>query len=205
MLIKKFVNTIFNSNTYLLFKIEEKKVWVIDPGSNTNQLIQWIENNKKTIGGVLLTHTHFDHIYGLNDLQKKYPEVAVFGSIYAKDGMISEKLNGSLYIGTPFVIKHPDYNVIKDNDQVFLWNNTYLNVIETPGHDRDCLTFQIGNNLFTGDALISGIKVHTKLKYSDKILAANSIKKILEQFDGNTMIWPGHENECKLKHLIVVK
>lgn len=205
MFIKRFVNTIFNSNTYLLYKSKEKKAWVIDPGSSTNQLINWLENNDKYLGGILLTHTHFDHIYGLNDLQEKYPDVNVFASVYAREGMVSEKLNGSLYKEIPFRIKKHDYIIVKENDQVSLWEDNIVKVIETPGHDRDCLTFQIGKNLFTGDALIPGIKIHTKLKYSDKTLAINSIERILNHFNANTMIWPGHEDECKLKHLNVVK
>jgi len=198
MLIKRFVNTVFNSNTYLLYKLEEETAWVIDPGSSTDQLINWLENNEKYLGGILLTHTHFDHIYGLNDLQEKYPDVNVYASVFAKEGMVSEKLNGSLYKEIPFTIKRPEYIVLKENDQISLWDNSFVNAIETPGHDRDCLSFHINENLFTGDALIPGVKVFTKLKYSDKFLAKKSIQRIMEQFDDNTIIWPGHGEMCIL-------
>lgn len=202
MLIKRFVNTVFNSNTYLLYKLEEEIAWVIDPGSSADQLINWLEKNKKSVGGILLTHSHFDHIYGLNDLQEKYPDVTVFASDFAKEGMISEKLNGSLYKEIPFTIKHPEYIVSKENDQISLWDNTIVKVIETPGHDRDCISFHIEENLFTGDALIPGLKVFTKLKNSDKFLAKKSIQTILTQLDFKTIIWPGHGEECLLENLI---
>jgi len=201
MIINSFENSIFNSNTYLLYQLEEEIAWIIDPGSSTDQLINWLETNNKYLGGILLTHTHFDHIYGLNDLQEKFPEVNIYASVYAKEGMISEKLNGSLYMEIPFTIKKPEYIKVKENDKIILWNENVLKVLETPGHDRDCLSFQVGKNLFTGDALIPGIKVHTKLKHSDKTLAENSIKRIFTEFEADTMLWPGHGINCLLSAL----
>jgi hydroxyacylglutathione hydrolase len=194
MLISKLINQVFNSNTYILAKLEQSTVWVIDPGSSTTKLINWLENNEKHLAGILLTHTHFDHIYGLNDLQEKYPYVNVYASAFANEGMISEKINGSLYMEIPFTIKRPDYKIIKEKDKISLWEGTILNVIETPGHDRDCLTFQIEKNLFTGDALLPGIKVYTKLKYSDETQAKKSIERIFNYFTKDTLIWPGHND-----------
>lgn len=200
MFVKKYINSIFNSNSYLIYTEEEKEVWVIDPGDR-QPIIEWLNNNNKILKGILLTHSHFDHIYGINDLQEIFTTINVYASFYAIEGMMSVKLNGSLYQEMPFTIKRQDINIIKEGDRMLLWKDISLNVFETPGHDRDCLSYQIEKNLFTGDALIPGIKVYTKLKYSDKTKAANSIQRIFEQFDDNTMIWPGHENNCLLGDL----
>lgn len=204
MFIKRFVNRVFNSNTYLLYKLKEEKAWVIDPGSSTDQLIDWLDNKKKNLGGILLTHTHFDHICGLNDLQEKYPNVNVYASVFAKEGMISEKLNGSFYMEIPFTIKQPEYIILKENDQISLWDNIIMNVIETPGHDRDCLCFHIDKNLFTGDSLIPGVMVYTKLRHSNKTIAMHSIYRLIDQFDANTKIWPGHEDNCSLDTILAL-
>jgi len=204
MFVKKHVNSIFNSNSYLIHTDEEKEVWIIDPG-DSQPIIEWLNNNKKHLKGILLTHSHFDHIYGVNDLQEIFPEVNVYASFYAIEGMMSIKLNGSLYQEMPFTIKRQDINIIKENDQIQLWKDVSLNVFETPGHDRDCLSFQMNNNLFTGDALIPGIRVFTKLRYSDKAQAANSVKRIFEQFDEDTILWPGHNDHCLLSSLKNVK
>jgi len=74
-------------------------------------------------------------------------------------------------------------------------------VVYTPGHNNDCLSFHIGSNLFTDDALIPGVKVVTKSKYSDKTQAITTIKRIFEQFDDDTMIYPGHDNSILLGNL----
>jgi hydroxyacylglutathione hydrolase len=198
MEVNRFVNSIFNSNTYVLYQKEENDVWVIDPGSSFNELIDWIEKKGKSLKGIFLTHSHFDHIYGINDLQDKFSDVIVYASLFAKEGLLCEKLNGSLYMEIPFVLKKQFINIVKEGDLIFLWKNIILKVIETPGHDRDCISFLVNENLFTGDALIPGIKVHTKLKYSNKKLAEESINRILNEFDNKTIIWPGHEDKCLL-------
>ena len=47
MEVNRFVNSIFNSNTYVLYQNEENDVWVIDPGSSFNELIDWIEKKER--------------------------------------------------------------------------------------------------------------------------------------------------------------
>ena len=202
MHIQKFINSIFNSNSYILSNKESKKVYVIDPG-DSEPLVACINENNKTLAGIFLTHSHFDHIYGVNDLLLCFPETKLFASFYAKVGMFSEKLNGSLYKEIPFVVDPSEVSEIEENDVILLWEDTTLKVIETPGHDRDCVSFLVGKNIFTGDALIPGIKVFTKFKYSDKQQAANSINKVIKLSDDESVIWPGHENSCLVKDLIL--
>lgn len=197
MKIERFINSIFTSNSYIIYSDDSHYAFVIDPG-DSNVIIECLEKNKKKLKGILITHSHFDHIYGINDLQQRYPETNVYASYYAIDGMMSEKLNGSLYMEIPFVIIRKDIIIIKEGDIIPLFNTDRINVFETPGHDRDCLSFQINDNLFTGDALIPGIKVHTKSKYSNKIQAEESKEKIFKIFIDETMIWPGHANNTLL-------
>lgn len=192
MHIKHITNHIFNSNTYILYTLEDKNIWIIDPGSNTFELINWIEENKKIISGILLTHTHFDHIYGLNELFEKFSNVSIYASEHAGEGMKSEKLNGSLYMEIPFTVSIKNYTIVKDYDKINLWKNKFIEVIETPGHDRDCISFIIDDYFFSGDALIPREKVYTKLKYSNKLLAKESIKKIFTKTNEYTKLMPGH-------------
>lgn len=198
MVIKTFVNTIFNSNTYLIYKEDKTDVWIIDPGSCTNELIDWIDINEKIVIGILITHAHFDHILGLNQLVDKFPESKVYGSCHAVEGFESAKINGSYYQEIPFVFEQKNYISIKEGDSIIFWEDISVCVLETPGHGIDCISFYVDGNLFTGDALIPGVKVYTKFKKSNKTDAIHSINRLVDHFDANTMIWPGHEKNCLL-------
>lgn len=198
MEIKVFVNSVFSSNTYLLFKEDSEYVWLIDPGSSIDLIGEWLKEKDKIVRGVLLTHTHFDHILGLNTLVRNNPQIEVFASAYAIQGLKSEKLNGSLYMEIPFVVEDVDVIIVKQDDILELWEDINATVFETPGHDRDCISYHIADYLFSGDALIPGTKIYTKLKYSDKDKAKKTIDKIISHFNSETYVYAGHGEKCKL-------
>lgn len=197
MHVKKYINSIFSSNSYLLNIEEDKGVWIIDPG-DTSHIIEWLNNNDKFLKGIIITHSHFDHIYGINDLSEKFPSMEIFASQNAKEGMLSAKLNRSYYTENPFVVNSRNINIVVDHDQIPLSENIYANVIYTPGHNNDCLSFDINEYLFTGDALIPDIKVYTKSKNGDKSKAKESINKIFNLFSISKLVCPGHGNICRL-------
>ena len=193
MIVKKFINKILSSNSYIVHTNDERNVWVIDPG-DSDQLLSWIKVNKKVVKGILLTHSHVDHIYGVNDICNEFQDLTIYASHYANEGMNSAKSNGSYYMEMSYVINHNIISFVKENSKIELFKDkTIAKVISTPGHNNDCISFSINNCLFTGDALIPGVKVHTKSKKGDKLIAIESINKILYTFPGDTIIYPGHK------------
>lgn len=203
MLVEKFNNSIFNSNTYIIHSKNEIKTWVIDPG-DSQPITGWLEKNNKYLDGILVTHAHFDHIYGINDLYDFNPKVKIYSSNFAKEGMLSAKINRSYYTENPFIVKSDNINIVEDNDLIQIFKTIKVKVLYTPGHNNDCLSFKINKYLFTGDALIPGIKVHTKSKHSDKHKANASINRMLNNFDDNTIICPGHGDMTLLKNIKVI-
>ena len=55
MLIKKYINNNFNSNTYLLHRNNNNNVWIIDPGDSCDKIIEWIEDENKILSDGHLT------------------------------------------------------------------------------------------------------------------------------------------------------
>jgi hydroxyacylglutathione hydrolase len=140
--IEKFVNTIFKSNSYLLDFEGDKGIWLIDPG-DSKPLIQWMIKNNKYLKGIIITHSHFDHIYGINDLYELFPDVKIFSSKEAKEGMLSAKLNSSYYTDYPFVVECPNICIVEENNNIQLSEKIHARVIYTPGHNNDCISFEI--------------------------------------------------------------
>src|ERR1700744_3339861 len=65
----------FQENTYLLIN-DKKECWIVDPGMydayEINQVIDYIEHNHLKPQAIINTHTHIDHIFGVQALMDKY-------------------------------------------------------------------------------------------------------------------------------------
>lgn len=199
----RFINNMLNSNSYII-SCSNKEVWVIDPG-DSSLILSWINSNNKVLKGILVTHYHFDHIYGINDLQVIYPDAKVYSSLETYHGLCSSKLNMSFYNETPFEIKNNDVNIIKHEDRIELWDEIYCTAYETLGHNNDCYSFYVNNCLFTGDALIPGVKLYLGAKKANKDQAYKTIDWIINTFDGNTIIYPGHNESAKLEKAVIIR
>ena len=58
------------TNAYLLVAEDSKRAVVIDPGMNPGSLIRRIETLQLEIEAILLTHAHFDHMGGVQELRQ---------------------------------------------------------------------------------------------------------------------------------------
>jgi len=81
----RFINSRFTSNSYIIYSSENEEVWIVDPG-DFSPLYDWMHANDKTnVKGVLITHVHFDHIYGVNELYSKFPSTIFY--VYNEEGI----------------------------------------------------------------------------------------------------------------------
>lgn len=176
--LKSKVNSLFSSITYRV------GLTLVDPGD---------EQDWAGVEIVLLTHAHVDHIYGLNRVLELNPSALVYTNLAGREALLSDKKNMSRYHETPFVFAYPEnIRVVDDGDEINLGDGLVAEAHFTPGHNPGCITWVIGDSIFTGDSYIPGIKTVTNLPGSDKALAAQSellIKKLAE----GKRIFPGHK------------
>lgn len=171
-------NELFNSVTYRLGFV------IVDPCDF------W---NFTGVTDVLLTHAHFDHIYGLNDLFDKSPGLTVHTNELGREMLLDSKKNLSHYHETPFEFKHPEFiHTVADHEEISLENGLTAKAIFTPGHNPSCITWLIDNCLFTGDAFIPGVKTITNLPGGNKRQATESIE-IIKKLAIDRTIYPGHK------------
>ena len=178
-------NSIFNSRTYILSD-DSDKVWLVDCG-DVEPILSAV--GSKRVEGVLLTHAHFDHIYGLPSLLERFPDVAIFTNEWGKRALADAKLNMSLYHDSPVRVDCSNVRVVKEGDKVFGFD-----VYETPGHNPSCLCYANDEVIFTGDAYIPGCKVVMNLPHCDKAKAEESARRILKLAEEKS-IFSGHEVE----------
>lgn len=172
-------NSLFSSSTYRYDAV------LVDAGDEWEGFVG--------IKSVLLTHGHFDHIYGLNKLVEMNPDVVVYTNEAGKEALLNAKKNMSHYHEMPFVFNFPDnIQIVCDGERLSFGDGLTAEAHFTPGHNPGCITWVVGDAVFTGDALIPGIKTVTNLPGSNKSLAAESEKLIKKLAEGR-QIFPGHK------------
>lgn len=183
-------NRVFNSCTYILSKTDCEKVWLVDCG-DTDRVLEMI--GEKSVEGVLLTHAHSDHIYGLEALMKRFHEVKIYTNAAGVEALKDPRLNISHYHSEypDISIEAPDnVCILKEGDELYVLGEA-VKVYETPGHAPSSLTYIMEDKAFTGDAYIPGVKVFTGFPHSNRKQAADSIERIL-QLTSQCLILPGH-------------
>ena len=189
---KYLTNSIFSSRTYWMTDDRSSKVWLVDCGDIDEVLSQL--PNDAVIAGVLLTHVHFDHVFGLNKLIRRFPKCLVYTNEFGRQSLTDPKRNFSRYHTDveDFVFQYPENTVvINEGDSVDLFEGVSADVFFTPGHDESCLCYLVEEMLFTGDAYIPGVKTVTTFPHSNKKKAMESLLKI-NSFPKGLTIYPGH-------------
>ena len=188
------VNSVFTSRTYILTQEECSSVWLVDCGdvAPLMDVLSSMGDDLSIIKGVLLTHVHYDHIYGLLKLKESFPALRVYTNEYGKKALMDIQLNYSKYHNDPIVYESENVVTCDEGTVIELFDGVQAKVYHTPGHNPSCLTYEVGDFLFTGDAYIPGIKVVTTLKGGNKVDAAESLERILRLAEGK-VVCPGHE------------
>lgn len=192
MQVKRIVNSFYNSNTFVLSKEGSTNVWLVDCGDYSSQIRSTLKG--KNIQGVLLTHTHYDHIYGLNDLVAEFPEVTIYTNEFGKVALSNPKLNISKYhteISDFVICNKAKIVAVSESNEIILFPGVVATILSTPGHDKSCLSYIVENKLFTGDSYIPGERLVCTFPNSNKNDAKDSFIR-LEDLSTIYRIYPGH-------------
>lgn len=195
MKIIRIVNSVFNSNTFVLTEENSQDCWLVDVG-DIEPILQAVGNHR--VKGVFLTHTHYDHIYGINKLVERFPDCVVYTSEHGKEGLFSTKLNFSKYHDDPLVFQGKHIRLLVEGEEISLFSCVALKAIHTPGHDWSCVSYYTDDLIFTGDSYIPNIKVITSMPKSNKTEAQASLERILKLCKTRD-VYPGHNEIQKLK------
>lgn len=188
--IAQFVNSFFRSNSFIIWN-ENRNGLLIDCG-DVEPIINYIHEHNINLHAILITHSHFDHIYGLNDFVKKQPNIPIYTSTYGKNGLLSAKLNLSKYHDSLFIFEASQNIESIEENSVITISDYCIHTFYTPGHDYSCISYKIGDFWFTGDSYLPEYKLVYNFPRSNKTLASESEQRIKSLVHIEDIICPGH-------------
>ena len=189
MIIKRFIAGRLENNIYLVADEKSSEAVLIDATQDLLEIQKAVKDLGVKVKYILLTHGHFDHIFGLNSLKKSLNAPAV---ICKDDLVISDNINEfTRLFGLPDSVP-PKYDMyIKDGDEILL-GSYKIKVIHTPGHTEGGVCYLVDGKLFSGDTLFRGSVGRTDLFGGNFGKLSDSIKNKLFKLDDKTEVFPGH-------------
>lgn len=180
------------TNAYLLINEESKQAVVIDPGMNPGSLIRRIQTLGVQPEAILLTHAHFDHMGGVEEMRQHF-DCPVYLHDLEAEWMTNGKLNGSANWPqvTPPITAEPAEYALDEGQKLELIGHTFT-VYHTPGHSPGSVSFLNGKDLFSGDVLFRMGVGRTDLTGGSERQLVDSIRTKLYTFADDVTVYPGH-------------
>ncbi len=163
---------IINYN-YLVVDYVSNKSVIIDPAWDMEKIEQSLTTTQTSLSGILLTHSHPDHVHLAKPLASKY-KCPIWMS---REEITVSGFNAPQLVGI-------DMNP---------WSVGQLKIqpILTPGHSPGSVCFLIGENLFSGDTLFAeGCGLCPDIPSAHKMF--ESMQKLKARLSPETRIFPGH-------------
>ena len=184
------VNSMINSITYILPVGNQKDCWLVDCGD-----VEKIIAEGWHVKGVLLTHAHYDHCYGLNKLTQTFPESVIYTTEEGKEALYDPRKNFSKYHEEldDFIFEYDGcVKIINQEGELQLDEHLSVEVLLTPGHDVSCISYKIENNLYTGDSYIPNCKLACHFPRSNRKQAKENEQRLKDLEAVGMKIMPGH-------------
>ncbi len=183
---KVIVNGPLEENCYIIKR--NNLCFIVDPGSEKEVIREVIEKEGLKDEGILLTHSHYDHIGALDCFK-----VPVYIHELEKDIIFEHYYEIEKRYGIQPSYKLDDINLkyIKDGDIIKL-GEFEVEAIYTPGHTIGCTCYKIENEMYTGDTLFRETVGRWDLRTGEKETLKVSIKKLIEEYKEGVEVFPGH-------------
>jgi len=172
---------VLKTNCYII-QSENKNAAAVDIGGESEVLLEFLEKNDLTLKKILLTHGHFDHIGGVEQVRR-----ATGAEVYIHH-LDAPKLSD---FGITDIEPVAEYNEISDGDIITL-DEIQFRVMHTPGHTKGGVCYITDGVIFSGDTLFKNSMGRTDSPDGDYSEMMQSLKK-LKMLEGNYTVYPGHD------------
>ncbi len=197
------------TNCYLLHGTRSKVAALVDVAGSIDSLISYIKSNNLNLKYLLCTHGHLDHVIGIPEVKKIFPNAKIVLHKADYSDMFAIKEWSEKKLGPEFrnyLLSDPERRKIYDFDvnslgepdiyvedrQLLPFGDSTINVFHTPGHSPGSVCYQIENILFSGDLIFYRSVGRTDVMNGSRTDLIRSVKRIYDLFQDNMMVYPGH-------------
>lgn len=189
---------ICQTNCYFLYQEGSQKVIFVDPADKGRVIYEKLTEAGFEVAAILLTHGHFDHIWGCNEL-RELAGVRVYAFEGEKELCEDAVKNVSDYAKRPYTVTVDEY--LRDGEKLSIADMTFR-VIATPGHTGGscCYYFEEDKLLISGDTLFAESVGRTDLPTGSESALIRSIKEKLMVLPEDVKVYPGHGVDTTIGH-----
>lgn len=196
------------TNTYFVYREGREECVVIDPADYGRQIFANLRKNNLRTAGILLTHGHFDHIWGVAALKAAANEVAehhgyapvkVYACEAERELLADADMNVSDQAGRACTVDADEY--VKDGEAVEIAGIS-CRVIHTPGHTAGgcCYYFEEAGFVVCGDTIFQESVGRTDFPTGSMGTLVRSIREKLFVLPDETTLYPGHGDSTTVGH-----
>src|SRR5947208_10186816 len=175
-----------------LFRLDgSDRALLVDPGDEAPKLLAAIDELGVKLDGILLTHTHFDHVGAVAPVAH-----ATGAEVWVPEiekSVLADIMSFVPWPGFgPFESWDAEHTVA--GGEKFELGGFEIDVLFTPGHSPGHVTYSIPDEqvIFSGDVLFEGSVGRTDLPGGDWPTLLESIRSLVDGLPAETTVYPGH-------------
>ena len=204
MQVHPFFDPTTSTLTYVVFDAQSKDAVVVDPvldydplssstsTASVDKVAEFLDEHQLKLHYVLETHAHADHISGSQMLRKRYQAPVVIGRHITA---VQDLFKNLFDLPPDFPTDGSQFDRLVKEGDLLKAGTLSISVIETPGHTPACVTYQIDDAVFTGDALFMDDYGTGRCDFPGGSAEAmySSVHDKLYQLPDDTRVFVGHD------------
>jgi hydroxyacylglutathione hydrolase len=185
----------FVENCYMLIGPSGSKAALVDPGLESEPLLDILQERGLELEWIINTHGHLDHSAGNRFFKEKTGAKLI---IHPGDHQFLERIQESAAMFGFEAENSPPPDAAFEEGSPFIFDGVAFEVIHTPGHSPGGVCLRLGSRLLVGDTLFKGSIGRSDLPGGSHSVLVESIRNKLFSLPGETVCYPGHGPETTL-------